>query len=279
MKEILKKGKTKPIFSDSGEGGLTGETNLLEYKNKKYILRKCETLSKAKYYEHLSNKFEKYGFFPKFLGRFGKNVLFEYIEGRDLKRKGEKTDYIRDIGKILGIINKFSFENRTENLFNKQLKECISGKYEPSLKVKIARKRRNIQSKPIKVLTKTQSKEILKKFNQLKEKLSPKIVYECTDPTPSNFRVRNNKIYLVDIESIKPKYKGLGISKFILEWGKTPLKKKKFIEGYKEKSNLSFFTEEYKKFIDLIFLVQRLNFQIQTGKDYNPTIEKINKFI
>ncbi|MBT7238087.1 hypothetical protein HN865_04495 [Candidatus Woesearchaeota archaeon] len=279
MKKILKGGKIKLLLPEGEGGGLTGETHLVEYDHQKYVLRKCETLSKSRYYEHLSKKFEKYGFFPKFLGRLGKNVFFEYIEGRDLRSNEEKTEYLFEIGKILGIINKFSFENKFENLFNKQLKELTSGVYVPSLKVLMAREKRNIRKKPKKVLTDKQYKEILKCFKKLKKELNPKIVYECTDPMPGNFRVRKNKIYLVDIESIKPRYKGLGMNKFILEWGKTPLKKNKFIEGYNQHSSLSYFTDEYKKFIDLNFLIQRLNFQVQTGKDYIPTVEKVLRFI
>lgn len=279
LKKIINEGEISQLFPEGEGGGLTGETHLVKHNNQKFVLRRCESISKAKYYEHLSEKFEKFGFLPKLIGRSGKNVLFEYIEGRDLKGKGERIKYIGEIGKILGIINKFKFESKTENLFCKQIRECVSGKYKPSLKVLIARKRRKIRKKPKKVLTEKQAKSILKLFNKIKSKLKAKIVYECTDPMPGNFRVRKNKIYLVDIESIKPRYKGLGVSKFLLEWGKDPLKKRKFIEGYEKSNSLKFFNKEYKKFIDLTFLIQRLHFQVQTGKDYDLTLEKINRFI
>ena len=145
MKNIIKEGEISLLFPEGEGGGLTGETNLVKHNGQKFVLRKCETISKAKYYEHLSKKFEKFGFFPKLIGRIGKNVLFEYIEGRDLKGKGEKIKYIEDIGKILGTINNFKFENKNENLFLKQVKECASGNYKPSLKVLIARKIRKIR--------------------------------------------------------------------------------------------------------------------------------------
>lgn len=279
MKKILKEGRITLLLPEGEGGGLTGETYLIEHNNKKYVLRKCETLSKAEYYEHLLKKFAKYNFFPKFFGRIGKNVMLEYIEGRDLKEKGEKIEYFKQIGKILGIINKFEFESRFENLFIKQLKELTSGKYAPSLKVQIARKKRDIHTKPKKVLEELQAQKILKFFNSLKKSLNPSVVYECTDPMPSNFRLRKNKIYLVDIDSIKPRYKGMGISKFFLEWGKTPLRRNKFTEGYKQNNSLSFFTHEYKKFMDLNFLIQKLNFQTQTGKNYSLTIEKVKLFV
>jgi hypothetical protein len=279
MNNIIKEGETSLLFPEGEGGGLTGETNLVKYHGQKFVLRKCETISKAKYYEHLSKKFEKFGFFPKLVGRVGKNVLFEYIDGRDLKGKGEKINYIEDIGKILGTINKFNFENKIENLFLKQVKECVSGNYHHSLKVWMARKKRNIRKRPKKVLTKKEAKEILKRFNEFKKKLNPKLVYECTDPLPGNFRVRKNKIYLVDIESIKPRYKGLGISKFLLEWGKTKSKQERFVKGYKSKNKIDFLTEEYKEFINLIFLVQRLNFQAQTEKGTKETYEKIINLI
>jgi thiamine kinase-like enzyme len=275
MKQVLKEGKMELLIPERAGGGLTRETHIVRHKGKKYVLRKCLELSKARYYEHLSEKFEKHGFLPKFLGRLGKNVFYEYIDGRDLRGKKERLDNIKEVGKILAMINKYKIEKSEKELFKTQVKELVLGNYNPSLKVQIARKARKVRKKPKALLTKEEGIKILSYFKKLKKELKPKLVYECTDTTPGNFRVRKGKVYLVDIESIKPRYKGLGITKFFNEWGKTTNKRKEFIKGYKSKNSLKFLNDKYKKFIELIFLINRLNFSAQTGKEYKSTIEKI----
>ncbi|MBI2044401.1 hypothetical protein HYT24_03490, partial [Candidatus Pacearchaeota archaeon] len=67
MKYLLTKGEISELINDSG-GGLSGEVYLVKHKDKKYILRKCKNIQRAKKYEFVSSKFEKYGFLPKFLG-------------------------------------------------------------------------------------------------------------------------------------------------------------------------------------------------------------------
>lgn len=275
MNKLLKRGSVEILIPERAGGGLTGETHLLKVDNQKFVLRKCADLDKANFYKKMSGKFEKKGFFPKLIDKKGKNVLYEFIKGRDLRGKKERLDNIEEVGKILAIINKEKFKGRFSDPFETQIKELKTGKYIPSLKVKIAREKRNITAKPKKLLTEKQAKEILKYYKNKKTELKPEIVYDCGDPTPGNFRLRNGKVYLVDVDSIKPRYKGFGISKFFLEWGKTKNKQEKFIKGYKSKNKINFLTEEYRDLIDLIFLVQRLNFQAQTGKDTKETYEKI----
>jgi|TARA_B100000315_G_scaffold47887_1_gene42635 thiamine kinase-like enzyme len=279
MDKLLKRGNIEILIPERAGGGLTGETHLLELDNQKFVLRKCADLEKADFYKKMANKFEKKGFFPKMIDKKGKNVLYEFIKGRDLRGKEERLNNIEEVGKILAIINKEKFKGKFSDPFETQIRELKTGKYIPSLKVKIARKKRNITSKPKKLLTEKQAKEILNYYKSKKTKLKPEVVYDCGDPTPGNFRLRNGKVYLVDIDSIKPRYKGFGISKFFLEWGKTRNKQEKFVKGYKSKNNLNLLTEEYKDFIDLIFLVQRLNFQAQTGKETKETYEKIISLI
>ena len=75
MKHILKKGEiTILLTDDESGGGLSKEVHLIKYEDKKYVVRRCEDLATARRYEDISKKFEKYGFLPKFLGRFGKDV-------------------------------------------------------------------------------------------------------------------------------------------------------------------------------------------------------------
>ncbi len=263
---------------DGEGGGLTGEVHLIKHDNKKYVVRKCDKLAKAIYYEHLSRIFEKNRFLPKFLGRHGKNVFYEFIEGRDLKQD-EKIKIFREIGIIMAKVNGVKINKKINSEFHKLLRELETGNYGPNLKVRIARKRRKIRKTPKKQLSASETNKIRKLYKRLNKILKPKLTYEITDPTYGNFRLSKNKLYLVDIESIKIRIKGYGISKFLSGWGKLPKRKKEFLNGYNKFHSTNFLTEEYQKFIDLNFLITSLNFQAQTGKDTKQTKDKLISLI
>ena len=99
MKHLLKEGKISLLLPEGEGGGLSGEVHLIKHKDKNYVVRRCQNLEKAKHYASLSKKFKKYGFLPKLLGRHGKDVFYEYIGGRDL-RKAESIKVFEQLGKI-----------------------------------------------------------------------------------------------------------------------------------------------------------------------------------
>ena len=67
MKKILKEGKKSLLLPDDEGGALSGEVHLIEHENKKYVVRICSDLKKAKYYEDISKKLEKKEDYPCFL--------------------------------------------------------------------------------------------------------------------------------------------------------------------------------------------------------------------
>jgi len=67
MKKILEKGKKSLLLPDGEGGALSGEVHLIEHENKKYVVRICSDLKKAKYYEDISKKLEKKEDYPCFL--------------------------------------------------------------------------------------------------------------------------------------------------------------------------------------------------------------------
>jgi len=93
----LRKGNLKRLLPDDEEsgGGLSREVHLLKYDNEKYVLRRCRDLKTAKSYEKLSKDFENWKIFPKFLGRSGKDVLFEAKKSlNDFCHKRYETIYL-----------------------------------------------------------------------------------------------------------------------------------------------------------------------------------------
>jgi len=265
MKHALKKGKIEILLPERDGGGLTGEVHTLEYEGQKFLLRRCQSLERAEHYEEMSRRFERYGFLPKYLGRVGRDVFYEFIEGRDL-RNTERLDYIREVGRIISLINSHNFEGYYTYQLDIFLGELETGRYNNLGKVAIAREKRDVRFKPGKLISSEWRKRVENKLQELRSNKEIKIVYDCTDPTPPNFRVRKGKVYLVDIDSIKPCYKGMGVSKFFNQWGKTRGKREAFRRGYGNKK-MEFYSGEYRDFIDLNFLVKRLWFTYQVGKE------------
>jgi len=274
MKHILKEGQLSILLPEGEGGALSGEVHLVKHNRKKYVVRRCSNLSKAKYYESISKKLEKYGFLPKLLGRFGKDVLYEFIEGRDL-RQNEKSFVFEQLGEIGAFVNKKKIKSNSNLEFNKTLRELVSGKYNPSPKVLIRRKRSNIRKKPKSVLSSKESNKIKKLYSYLMKKTNAKIRMDISDFIPGNFRLRKGKVYLVDVESIKPAIKGRGVAKCFRGFCNTKKRKELFIKGYKNISSTNFLNETYLDLCHLLFAVQALHFKAQVDRNYKDDLEKI----
>jgi len=278
MKHILKEGQFSPLLSEGGGGSLSGEVYLVKYGRDKYVVRRCSNLSKSKYYELISKKLEKYGFLPKFLGRFGKDVLYEFIEGRDL-RKNEKSFIFEQLGEIGAFVNKQTTKSNPQFKFNKALRELISGKYAPSAKVLMRRKRSKIRKKPKAVLSSKQANKIKQLYSYLLKKTKAKIRMDILDFVPGNFRLRNGKVYLVDVESIKPAIKCMGVAKCFRVFCNTKKRKELFIKGYTNISSMDFLDETYLDLCHLLFAVQAIHFKVQVNRDFKDDLEKIETLL
>ena len=51
MKHLLEKGNVSLLLPEGEGGGLSEEVHLVQYDTQKYVVRRCETLKKAKIYE------------------------------------------------------------------------------------------------------------------------------------------------------------------------------------------------------------------------------------
>jgi len=262
MKHILDKGEIKELVADSGSAGWSGETHLIRHEGKKYVLRRCKTTQKAKRYEEIYGKLGRYGFLPKLLGRIKKDVLFEYIQGRDLRGK-ETASIIRQVGKIEAYTNKLKIKGSVSTRFNNHIKESITGVFKvPGKKVK-----------PI--LKEEKGKRMKKLFNLLKKRAKPKpiLAWDANDIYNENYRVRNGKVYLVDIEAIKTRIKGFGIGKAFNRWFNAERERKAFVNGYKSIAK-HFFNEEHMDLIYLNYFNQEINYRCILGAPYKPRYKK-----
>ena len=250
MMRILKQAEiTRTKLGDSGQ------TFLVKYKDKKFILRRCNNKKEADFYIQIYKKLNKYKFLPKIIERSKENILFEFIEGRNC-RKSEGKKIIYQVGKICACINKIRFR-----------KFDINKKAYYNLKTLLDKN----------VINKEKFEKIKGLYNKLKRKIKPKAAIDSNDVYPENFRLRRGKVYFIDIEAIKPRLKGQGIAKAFIRWFKTSKQKEEFKRGYNSVSSIKFLTEDYLRFCYLNFLLQTIGIKLRKGREFNKEdLKRIN---
>ena len=278
IKEAIRKGKISVLMPEGEGGALSGEAHLLVFKGNKYALRKCPNSKKANLYVSISKRLERYGFLPKLIGKSGNNVIYEYIEGRDLRQE-EQIDVFKQLGVICARINQIKSDADMDKEFYQRLKELETGKYVPYQKVILRRERSGITEKPKAVLSCAESVQIGKLYSLLKRKAKPKITLNPADVVPGNFRLRNGCVFLVDVESVKPNFNGSGMAKFFLGWGKNPKRQKAFKSGYRSVSPMTFLNQTYKDLLYLKFAVTAMHFKAQVIRDNSEDLKLVRKLI
>ena len=254
MKKILSEGKITKF-----EKGVASSVYLIEYGNEKYVLRTFKSKKEADFYLGIMKKLNKFGFFPKVLKNKGRKVLFEYIQGRDCKDSDSKIA-ANQVGIICAVVNKLK-TNKEYNL-DKQFKKFIN-KIEKS-----------------KILSRTQVKIARELYYTLSKSVKPKITLDANDVYAENFRINKGKIYMVDIEAIKPILKGQGIMKGFNKWFKTPKAQKEFLKGYNSIGNSKFLTKDYIKFANLFFYTRQIAIRIIfKGKPDEANVEKLKRLL
>jgi hypothetical protein len=279
LKKIFHEGKISEIIPETG-GGISGEAHLLEYKNKKFIVRICRDLKTAKKYEKISLKLKKFKIFPKFLGRYGKNVFYEFLEGRDL-RENEILDVYRQMGRITAIVG--TFDNlKGETRFYAQVKKLESGNFfteNHRVQRRNERYGERLDKRRIKsIFSKKMAREVEDLYEYLSKNFKLEFICDINDITKENFRLSKGRVYFVDIEAIKPRLKGFGIAKCFLKIAKTENRRKSFKKGFEEVSEW-FFEGEYADLCYLMYTVQDLVFRCQIGRKHDESLNRLKKLL
>lgn len=241
--EILVKGQTKLL-----PGGDSKETFLVNYKRKKFVLRKCSNKKRANELAFICNNLERYDILPKLLYQEGKNLMFEYVKGRACK-KSDALKVAQEIGKICALINKLP--NKNSFNFDKRFFGYLETLNEWGL------------------FAPEEIKKINKIYTDFRRTIKPKIILDANDVYPENFRLRRGKVYLVDVDAIKPLLKGFGIGKGFVRWFKTPKQRERFKKGYCSIAPVNFLNDNYLKFILLNFLARNISSSIRLNKKVN----------
>ncbi len=284
MKFDLTEGIFTPIIPQSG-GGLSLETHLWEYTKRKYIVRKCKSEKKARSYVFISKKLSRYNILPKLIKRKGKNVIYEYLHGRNLK-KNERLKIFEQVGEICAKINntKILTDVKINTSFYKQLKGLETGNYKKFTlgEMKEKRKRRPKERYNIKrikpLITSCEKSKIKKINNSLIIITKAKVCFDAFDVSPANFRLSKGKVYFVDIGGIKSTLRGMGLAKGLWGWAQTEKQRSAIIKGYFLNTKKTF-SQKYLNLIKLHYLIQSLHDRVKLGRDYNTQLIILRSFL
>lgn len=231
-------------------GGQSNEVFLrTKGKEERIIVRICKSAERANYIEALATTFAQDGFFPQLLSREGNNLFFAYVGGREC-RKEDAQDVALSVGRICGIINSSDISCSTPP--------------EPDFRFCLGR---IVQNGLIK---ESEGRKITYNYYRLKNALQPRLCLDAHDVYPLNFKVDGDKVYFVDTDAIKHRFRGRGIAKAFSRWFVTEEHRDKFWKGYTSFASKDFWTPEYEKFISLDFTVGTLSYRIYRNEQFNP---------
>ena len=262
--------KIKEIKSLKGHGAISGESFLVvDESNNQFKLRVCSTEEQAKRIEN-NVKLLPHAF-PKFYGREGLYVLFEWVEGEllyNILSKPISAEICYQIGKLVGEAHQLNDINHSKS----------ADKFFYSLT-----KTLDENAGFDKVLL----EKIIQKYKKLRDKITVDVVLEINDIHPRNFVIQNSsnpeniKIYFVDEDGFGHKIKGLGMAKplFIEGLIKTKEQTEAFWKGYTEHHSKDYFDKDYQEFVTIVQLVRSMVIRSKNGKDISDLIDLIKEYI
>ncbi|MEK6960374.1 MAG: hypothetical protein AABX47_04320 [Nanoarchaeota archaeon] len=231
--DILKDPSITPLQSNLNDAD-SGEVFLVEDRGRRYKLRICDDVAQARYIESNIMKVRSKGVMTHYIGRQGRNLLFEYIPGRDL-RKDEDCDTVYKVGQIVGRVHAIKVQRPSDP----------DAKFHRSLNYLIDQE----------LLDQEDKKKIEENFHRLKPEGKTEYSMDIQDINPSNFRKGDDgQVHLVDEENVIPNLKGYGFIKPFLHWFKDE-HKRSFLEGYRSVADDSFFDDRFRQFVQLNYLV------------------------
>ena len=229
--------------------GHSGQSfKVISNTGKPFKLRYCFTLRVARSIERNINIFPNA--FPRFYGREGRYLLFDWINGTDLLTKEISLSEAYQIGKLLGEINEGG-----EKVNDRKLRAFYQICFKEIREEKIF------------------DNEIINKiealFLDLMKRLDIDIILDIQDTHPKNFVVDNHskKVFYVDEEGLTHGVKGTGINTFLQHFLKNDsAKKEAFWKGYNEHHSNDYFDRDYRKLTIILQNIRMIYVKSKNGK-------------
>ena len=243
-------GKIKSISSLVSKIAMSGETFKITSNNgKQYKLRYCNKLRNARRIER-NVKLLPHAF-PKFYGREGRYLLFDWIDGDHLGFNiSPETCY--KIGKLMGEAHALEDIDSKKNIkdeFKKRMRIILSAK----------------------IFSKEELIKIELKYKQLRKKVKIDFFLEFNDVHPFNLMLdKKGNLVFVDEDGFGHKIKGYGLTKPLLlsNWIGSAEKREAFFKGYNEHHSDNYFDLDYQRFLAFMKLLNTIYMKIETNRDY-----------
>lgn len=233
-----------------GTAASSGETFKIWGNNGKvYKLRYADGLLNAREMERNVKAFPQ--MFPKFYGREGRYLLFDWVEGRTLSLGDTDPQIYRKLGEFCADVHNANLikSGSANRFFFLQLNAI-----------------------PETILTKDQRVKVIQKYESLIEKIDYDLIIDLQDMHARNFIIdKKNRIYLVDEDALVHRIKGAGIAKAFLRWIATPEKRQAFWQGYTSKHSNDYFDKEYEMLVNIVEYVRGISSGVARNDKY--TIE------
>ena len=242
---ILTNPEITPLSSDSGQGCISGQAYLVTDGNRKYKLRKCADETSAQAIETLLVQVPT-GIFPHFYGRDQNQLLFDYVEGRDMF-PDEPLPNIETLGQKIAFLNSVpaSEEKDPTDYFMVMVGFLAANN----------------------VLDDKTTRATKQTYERLRPLVNLDYCLDYGDLFPFNVRLSNKgEVFIVDEESLKERFRGWSFAKAYLKWF-SPEQRAAFEQGYSSMHPIDFFTPELEKLATLVMLVGNTANRFSRGDD------------
>lgn len=236
---------------------------IISIENKQYKLRYCNGLLRAWRIEKNVKRFPQH--FPKFYGREGRYLLFDWLPGDDLLKlhrlgKLEDENYTK-LGRIYGEIHSVNEEGDIGKA-KSYYKKCAEGLLKNGL------------------IDEHTEKLMMALYDKKAARTEHKVVLEVYDLNLANFIInpKDGKIIIIDEEGMDHKLKGLGMAKIFTLY-LNPAQKKAFLDGYREFHSDKYFTPELEDFMELIVLARDAWIKFHSGKEYGEPLKRLIEYL
>ena len=257
----------KEVHSLKGRGAVSGESfKLIDTHNNAYKLRMCGSEHQAKKIEQNVKRLPHA--FPKFYGREGTYLLFDWVKGElwyDVLTEPLPLQLYYQLGKLVGeahALEDVDKEKTAEVYVTDTLKILEEQGFEKKLL--------------------SQAK---KKLAHMQKKLRIDVVLDINDIHPRNFMITHRahpekaRVFFVDEDGFGHKIKGLGLAKpfFIEGMINTREQQDAFWKGYHEHHSSDYFDKEYQAYVTLVQLIRSAAVRSKKGVEISKLIEEIEK--
>jgi hypothetical protein len=257
LARIIQQGR----INENAPEGLTNLTFFNDPNLGKLKIRSYDNEESAKFQEKLVLLLKNQVQFPRFLGRWNRSLVFQYLELENLDAEEDKQELLYQIGYFLAKINESDYSGVTPDELDNEVERWLT------------------RFQHMRILTGKTSQKALKKYYSLRPSRLP-VSLDYWDAMPHNFGLVSSRYVLLDEKHLRPSFPSVGLVKpsWFLSNGEFTIIK----EGYLKSVSCDFYTDN-KPFLEFYYLFVALYFyslassakRIQPGR--NPRFLDIHE--